>query len=120
MTAENACTVYYDGSCPLCRREIGFYRSKDGADTVHWVDVSGTGARELGPDLDPASAMARFHVRDENGALHSGAAGFATLWQALPGWRPLGRIAALPPVTWALERGYRAFLKARPWLQRQF
>ena len=23
-------TVYYDGACPVCRREIGFYRKRTG------------------------------------------------------------------------------------------
>jgi hypothetical protein len=63
--------------------------------------------------------MARFHVRDVNGRLYSGAAGFAVLWSTLPQWRSLGRLAALPPIGWVLERAYTEFLKIRPWLQRR-
>ena len=33
-------TIFYDGSCPLCRREIGFYQKQIGADQLTWQDVS--------------------------------------------------------------------------------
>jgi predicted DCC family thiol-disulfide oxidoreductase YuxK len=53
------------------------------------------------------------HVRRADGSLASGAAAFATLWQALPGWRVLGRVAALPGIAPLLELGYRGFLATR-------
>ena len=86
---DETLTVYYDGACPLCRAEIGHYRRCRGAERIAFVDVAPDGA-PLGPDLDRAAARARFHVRDADGRLRSGAAGFARLWSALPGWRWLG------------------------------
>jgi len=109
-------TVYFDGSCPLCRREIAMYRSLPAAQSLHWVDVS-EGA-PLGPDLSCEAAMRRFHVRDSQGRLLGGGAAFACLWRALPGWRVLGWVMAWPPMSWLLELAYRAFLPLRPALQR--
>ena len=115
-----ACTVYYDGACPLCQREISFYRQRKGAEAVRWVDVAEDDApKDLGPGLDAETAKARFHVRDVDGRLYSGAARFAALWSTLPQWRSLGRLAASPLIGWALERAYTGFLKMRPWLQRR-
>ncbi|MBA4742610.1 MAG: DUF393 domain-containing protein, partial [Azoarcus sp.] len=113
MSEAQRLTVYYDGGCPLCRREIGFYRSQPGADGVDWVNLLEADPRSLGDDLDFDAAMARFHVRRPDGRLASGALGFALLWQQLPRFRSLGRIAALPGVVHVLELGYRLVLRVR-------
>lgn len=112
-----AVTVYYDGACPLCRAEIGHYKACRGADAVSFVDVSQPDA-DAGADLPREAALARFHVRDAHGRLVSGAAGFATLWSVLPGWRPAARIARLPVIRGILELAYRGFLPVRPYLAR--
>jgi predicted DCC family thiol-disulfide oxidoreductase YuxK len=106
-------TVYFDGGCPLCRREIGFYRRRPGAERIHWVNLVEASPADLGTDLDPGAAMARFHVRDANGRLASGARGFALLWQQFSGLRWLGRVAALPGIVHVLELGYRVVLRMR-------
>lgn len=109
-------TVYFDGSCPLCRREIALYRRLPQAQSLLWVDVSE--GQALGADLSCTAAMARFHVRDPQGCLYSGAAAFSHLWRAFPGWRWLGWCSAWPPMSWLFELAYRAFLPLRPRLQR--
>ena len=106
-------TVYYDGGCPICRREIGAYRGMDGAERLGWVDVSDPDA-PVGDDLDRGAALARMHVRGADGRLVSGAAAFAAMWRAFPKTRLLGRLAGTRPALALLEPAYRAFLKARP------
>ncbi len=107
-------TVMFDGSCPLCQREIGLYQSLTPLQPVAWLDVS---AADLSPEAR-AQLMARFHVQPSEGPMLSGAAAFVALWLTLPGWRWLGRLGRWPGVTPAMEVAYRAFLKIRPALQR--
>ena len=109
-------TVMFDGACPLCRREIGMYQSLAPQETVAWLDVS-KASDHMSP-ADQARYMARFHVRQKDGQLLSGAAAFVALWLTMPGWRWLGRIGRLPGVTPVLELLYRGFLHLRPYLQR--
>lgn len=109
-------TVYFDGSCPLCRREIDMYRRLPQAMNLTWVDVSA--GQDLGGVLSCEAAMARFHVRDSQGRLFSGAAAFSCLWRVFPGWRWLGLLSAWPPLSWLFEGAYRLFLPLRPSLQR--
>lgn len=109
-------SVYYDGSCPLCQREIAFYRRRAGDAQIAWIDVSTPS--ELGDGLSCTAAMARFHVRDSTGRLYSGGLAFAVLWQHVPGWQWLGNLFSRPPLSHVIEWAYRAFLPVRPYLQR--
>ena len=117
-----AVTVYFDGSCPLCRAEIAHYRKQAGAGHLNFRDVS-QADQSLEPDLALESAMSRFHVRLSDGQLVSGAAAFASIWSQMPRWRWAARMAALPGVMALLEGSYRLFLPARPilaWTFRKF
>jgi predicted DCC family thiol-disulfide oxidoreductase YuxK len=111
-------TVFYDGACPLCQREIAYYQGLDLAGRVNWVDVSATGA--VCPDgYCQSDLLKRFHVQSPQGQMYSGAAGFARMWLELPGlWRYVGKVAVWPPVTAMLELAYRVFLPLRPAMQR--
>jgi predicted DCC family thiol-disulfide oxidoreductase YuxK len=114
VSYENpALTIYFDGSCPLCRAEISHYRRQAGADKLCFRDVS-QDDQPLEPDLTKESAMSRFHVRRSDGRLVSGAAAFVSVWSQLPRWRWAARISALPGVLVLLELSYRLFLPARP------
>ena len=112
-------TVFYDGGCPLCRREIGFYQRRRGADQITWIDVSQAKKNEeVAPGLCKHAAMARFHIRGAEGQIISGGRAFAYLWSLLPGFRPWGRLLLLPPFSWLIDPAYDLFLKLRPGLQR--
>ena len=106
--------VWYDGACPLCRREIALMRRLDHRHAIEFSDVSVEGAA---CPLDRALLLARFHAR-EDGRVLSGAAAFAAMWRAIPWLRPLGLAARVPFVLTALEQLYVVFLRYRPGLQR--
>lgn len=106
-------TVWFDGGCPLCTREIALMRRLDRRGRIEFVDVTGDGSCPI----DRAALLARFHAR-EDGVMLSGAAAFAAMWRAIPLLRPLGRAACNDRVLGALEWLYRRFLVMRPALQR--
>ncbi len=107
-------TIWFDGGCPLCRREIALIRRLDAGRAIDFIDVSDG---DSACPIDRGALLARFHAR-EDGKLLSGAAAFAAMWRAVPLLRPLGLAARQPRVLAALEWLYIRFLRIRPRLQR--
>ncbi|WP_237479008.1 thiol-disulfide oxidoreductase DCC family protein [Lichenibacterium dinghuense] len=108
-------TVWFDGGCPLCRREIALMRRLAPPGAIRFVDADDEGGGAC--PVDRADLLARFHAL-EDGRMVSGAAAFAAMWRAIPRLRPLGLAARHPLVLAGLERLYLAFLRVRPRLQR--
>jgi predicted DCC family thiol-disulfide oxidoreductase YuxK len=111
-------TVWHDGGCPLCAREIALMRHLDRRGAIAFVDVTEPSA------VCPRSRselLARFYAREEgplgSGPMLSGAAAFAAMWRAIPLLRPLGLLARNAIVLGLLERLYSRFLVVRPRLQ---
>ena len=106
--------VWFDGDCPLCRREIALMRRLDRRGAIVFTDVAtGQGCCPI----DRADLLARFHAR-EDGRMVSGAEAFAAMWRAIPVLAPLGRLARNRWVLAVLETLYLGFLRVRPQLQR--
>ena len=114
MDSHASATVFFDGSCPLCRREIRVYQNAVASIPIQWVDVS---AGAPGLSAGCGELMSRFHVQTADGRLLSGAAAFVSLWLLFPGWRWLGKFGSLPGMTHVLELAYRSFLLVRPGIQ---
>ncbi|WP_396594262.1 thiol-disulfide oxidoreductase DCC family protein [Brevundimonas sp. R86498] len=106
--------VWFDGDCPLCRREIALMRRLDRRGAITFTDVA-TG--EGSCPIDRAELLARFYAR-EDGRMVSGAEAFAAMWRAIPLLAPLGQLARNGRVLAGLEWLYRRFLTVRPRLQR--
>jgi len=109
-------TVWFDGNCPLCTREIRLMRRLDRRRAIRFIDI------HSGRDcpLDPATLLARFHAREEGGPVVSGARAFAAMWRAIPLLRPFGLLAKNAALLWVLEHVYLVFLRIRPRLSRAF
>jgi predicted DCC family thiol-disulfide oxidoreductase YuxK len=107
-------TVWFDGACPLCAREIALMRRLDWRMRIDFVDlVDETNSCPI----DRTVALARFHVL-EHGKILSGAAAFGAMWRAIPLLYPIGLLARNRTVLQGLEWLYLLFLKARPTIQR--
>jgi len=115
-------TVFFDGACPLCQREISWYRQQEGAHEIEWIDVAnhspGSEARlnELGLSRD--LALQRFHIQRADGKLISGGKAFIALWSKLPRFQLVAKVLSLPPLAWLTDRLYDVSLRIRPAMQR--
>ena len=109
--------VFYDGGCPLCRREIEHYQGMKGAETIRWIDITESSSEMLSYGLTVETAMARFHVLDAEGRWQTGAYGFSEVWSQLPALRwaslLLNRLHLLRAVDWIYTHFARWRLKKR-------
>ena len=86
-------TLFYDGSCPLCATEVGYYKRSDTCQALILVDVS---SEQFSGDerINRREAMARFHIRRADGRQLSGglarSAGLALVGET---GRPAGCVA---------------------------
>jgi predicted DCC family thiol-disulfide oxidoreductase YuxK len=119
QSTKRPATVLYDGSCPICSREIAQYKKADSQGEICWLDVSSPKfVAPLGQSKE--ALIQRFHVIRPDGAVVAGAAAFVHLWEQLPGWRILARLSRLPGILSLLNFGYEKFLPFRPRLQKIF
>jgi len=110
-------TVFYDGSCPLCEKEVAYYRKCSGAETIDWVDVSDGTELEAAPGLARAEALRRFHVRTKQGLVVAGGDAFIELWSVVPRFKLFATALRWPPLRWVVNKLYDGFLVVRPHIQ---
>lgn len=118
----NMMRVFFDGSCPLCVREVAIYRRAAPPDII-WHDLSlaaleiPEGSMTYQPDRD--RLLKRFHIYSDDGQWFHGAPAFVRLWSRLaPLWRTLALIGRLPGGLWLMDAVYALFLRIRPLMQR--
>jgi predicted DCC family thiol-disulfide oxidoreductase YuxK len=104
--------VFYDGQCPLCRREMRMLRRRDEQERIRFVDIAA-------PDFDPRAVgrtrevlMSRIHARLADGTIVEGVEVFRRLYAAV-GFPRLVAITRLPGLAWLLDLGYRWFARNR-------
>ncbi len=104
--------VFYDGDCPLCRREIELLRWLDRRRRIRFTNIAASDfdAASVGVDCD--DLMSEIHARLPDGSLIHGVEVFRRLYQAI-GLGPLVLLSRAPIVSHLLEFGYRVFAKNR-------
>lgn len=104
--------VFYDGDCPLCRKEIGMLRRWDKRGVIVFTDIAADGF-DPGPLGVPfETLMAEIHGRLPNGQIITGVEVFRRLYSAVGlGW--LVAPTRLPVVRHLLDAGYRFFARYR-------
>lgn len=61
--------VFFDGDCPLCRREIAALRKMDRRGRIRFTDIAASDFEPSRYGIDLATLMARMHARLPDGTL---------------------------------------------------
>ncbi len=102
--------LYYDGACPLCRREIAVVRRL--ASRIDFVDVHTLSEDQLPAGTSRPDLLRDLHFRHPDGQLETGLEANVALWQATPlGW--FWSVLRLPLIRPVARRVYRRWADRR-------
>lgn len=102
--------VYFDGACPLCRREISWLKTFN-SPTLHFIDISTNDFVPPG-NFSRETLMGQIHAIEESGALYTGVEVFRQIYSRVGlGW--LVAPTAWPGLKWLFDRAYVWFAKNR-------
>ncbi len=104
--------IFYDGDCPLCRREINMVRRLDRRSRLRLTDISAADFDAAAYPLSMADFMGEIQGRLPGGDWVTGVEVFRRMYAAVGG-RWLVPITRLPVISHLLDFGYRVFARNR-------
>lgn len=104
--------VFFDGACPLCRREVGLLRKLDRRQRIVYTDIASAAFNPNSYGLTQAKLMDRIHGRLPSGEVIEGVEVFRQLYSAV-GLGLLMKPTRWPVIAPALDLAYRVFAKNR-------
>ncbi|RME92501.1 MAG: DUF393 domain-containing protein [Verrucomicrobia bacterium] len=112
MASRTRHLVFYDGNCPLCRRQAARWRRLDRAGRFEFRPLQAPGPEAAAAGLAPDQLREAIHCLDRQGRVHRGAACLRFVWLRLPWLAPLGILLAVPGMLPLAELAY-GWLAAR-------
>ncbi|MEM7616837.1 MAG: DUF393 domain-containing protein [Pseudomonadota bacterium] len=106
-------TVFYDGKCGLCRKEIDYYRKIAPKDIFDWQDITESADSLNKEGISLSQGLKFLHVRDNNGHLNIGVDAFILIWRQMKYWRILAFFVGLPIIKQIANIVYRIFANWR-------
>lgn len=113
MVQSSPLTVFYDGGCNLCNKEIRHYKRLDRMHQILWIDIATSRHNLADYDLTFEDAMSELHATRGNGENISGVDAFIAIWETLQEYRWLAAAAKLVTVKKVLVLIYPHFARWR-------
>jgi predicted DCC family thiol-disulfide oxidoreductase YuxK len=112
-------TIYFDGLCQLCSREIDMFRRRVTDSSLVYVDIAADNFDAAAHGVDPVLVHKTMHVRNEHGQLVTGVDALIAMWEMVPGFRWLAWLTRLPVLKQLSWVGYWVFAWIRPKLPKR-
>lgn len=113
--AEYPLTVWFDGACPLCSREMAFMQRLDRKRRLRFCDFSAPDYNVAANGIPLPELAAVIHARWEDETVIRGVEVFRAIWQAV-GLGFLTRMSRLPLIDPLAVKAYAWFARNRLWL----
>ena len=102
-------SVFFDGKCNLCSKEINYYRRIAPKNTFNWVDITKTPGELDKFEIKLSDGLRLMHVADSNGNIFTGVDAFIIMWKQIKYWKFLGLFVSLPIVKQIANLLYQYF-----------
>ena len=108
-------TVFYDGACPICAREVALMKRLDRTQRLTLLDFSLADFNAAPAGLAVTDLSTEIHAQWADGAVITGVEVFRAIWEAV-GLGFLSRLSRLPMVAPLMTKAYGWFARNRLWL----
>ena len=112
VTKPYPLTVYFDGECPICRREIDLMKVFNRRERLQFIDFSNSSYQPTDQNLSQCDLGRVIHARWSDGTVVTGVEVFREMWEAI-GLGFLARISRLSGINTLLVKAYAWFAKNR-------
>lgn len=106
-------TVFFDGKCGLCSKEIQHYQRIAPMGVFDWQDITQTTDLLQQHGISIESALKLLHAVDQHGNVHIGVDAFILIWKQLRAWKLMAFIVDLPIIRQLANFTYRRFAEWR-------
>ncbi|MBK6846215.1 MAG: DUF393 domain-containing protein [Proteobacteria bacterium] len=112
MTRAADIEIFFDGACPLCRREVAALRGRDTRQRVRFTDIAAADFDAAAFGKTQTELMAKIHGRLGDGTWISGMEVFRRVYAAV-GLRWLAAVTRAPGLSQLLDGAYAIFARNR-------
>jgi predicted DCC family thiol-disulfide oxidoreductase YuxK len=102
-------SVFFDGKCNLCSKEINYYQRIAPKNTFNWVDITKTPGELDKFEIKLSDGLRLMHVADSNDNIFTGVDAFIIMWKQIKYWKFLGLFVSLPIVKQIANLLYQYF-----------
>ena len=102
-------SVFFDGKCNLCSKEINYYQRIAPKNTFNWVDITKTPGELDKFEIKLLDGLRLMHVADSRGNILTGVDAFIIMWKQIKYWKFLGLFVSLPIVKQIAKLLYQYF-----------
>lgn len=106
-------TIFYDGKCGACSREILYYQKKVPHNAFLWKDVIESADELVILNVSVTQALMALHAIDNGNQIQVGIDAFILIWTEIRGWRILAKIISFPVIKPLSILAYNKFAKVR-------
>ena len=101
--------VFFDGNCPICKREINFYKKLEKSNKIVWYDISKDKKSLTLIKKTKKECLKKLHVLNKKGDLKVGVDAFITIWKEIKYFKILAVIISFKPVKKILNYLYNHY-----------